>query len=333
MPSTVVVGGFFGDEGKGKVISYLAKKDNPSIVVRGGAGPNAGHTIKDGDTTYKVRMLPSGFLNKNARVMIGPGVVVNPDVFFKEIQEYDVSGRAFLDKHCGIIEQNHLDQDSKGRLKDKIGSTGSGTGPANAERAMRTLKMAKDIESLSSYVIDVPDEVNSALKDQKNVLIEGTQGTHLSLWHGTYPFVTSKDVTASGICADIGIGPKRVDEVLVVFKAYLTRVGTGPMPNELSAKETEQKGWAEFGTVTGRPRRAAEFDFELAQRAIMLNSATQLSITKLDVRFPECAGIKSESELSSEAKSFIKNIEDKLKIPVTLIGTGPFVNDIIDVRA
>jgi adenylosuccinate synthase len=278
-------------------------------------------------------MLPSGFLNKNAKVMIGPGVVVNPDIFFKEIEEYDVSGRAFLDKHCGIIEQNHLDQDSKGRLKDKIGSTGSGTGPANAERAMRTLKMAKDIESLSSYVIDVPDEVNSALKDQKNVLIEGTQGTHLSLWHGTYPFVTSKDVTASGICADIGIGPKRVDEVLVVFKAYLTRVGTGPMPNELSAKETEQKGWAEFGTVTGRPRRAAEFDFELAQRAIMLNSATQLSITKLDVRFPECAGIKSESELSSEAKSFIKNIEDKLKIPVTLIGTGPFVNDIIDVRA
>ena len=333
MPSTVVVGGFFGDEGKGKIVSYLSKNDNPSIVVRGGAGPNAGHTIKDGSTTYKVRMLPSGFLNKNAKVMIGPGVVVNPDIFFKEIEEYDVSGRAFLDKHCGIIEQNHLDQDSKGRLKDKIGSTGSGTGPANAERAMRTLKMAKDIESLSSYVIDVPDEVNSALKNQKNVLIEGTQGTHLSLWHGTYPFVTSKDVTASGICADIGVGPKRVDEVLVVFKAYLTRVGTGPMHNELSAEETEQKGWAEFGTVTGRPRRAAEFDFELAQRAIMLNSATQLSITKLDVRFPECAGIKSESELSTEAKSFIKNIEDKLKIPVTLIGTGPFVNDIIDVRA
>ena len=332
MPSIVLVGGFFGDEGKGKIVSYLSKNDNPSIVVRGGAGPNAGHTIKDGNTTYKVRMLPSGFLNKNAKVMIGPGVVVNPEIFFKEIEEYDVSGRAFLDKHCGIIEQNHLEEDSKGRLKEKIGSTGSGTGPANAERAMRTLKMAKDIESLSSYVVDVPNEVNSALKDQKNVLIEGTQGTHLSLWHGTYPFVTSKDVTASGICADVGLGPKSVDEVMVVFKAYLTRVGTGPMANELSAEETEKKGWAEFGTVTGRPRRAAEFDFELAQRAIMLSSATQLSITKLDVRFPECAGIKSESELSTEAKSFIKNIEDKLKTPVTLIGTGPFVNDVIDVR-
>jgi len=332
MPSTVVVGGFFGDEGKGKIISYLAKKDNPTIVVRGGAGPNAGHTIKDGNTTYKVRMLPSGFLNKNARVMIGPGVVVDPQVFLKEIQEFGVSGRVFLDNHCGIIEQNHLDQDSKGRLKEKIGSTGSGTGPANAERAMRTLKMAKDVESLSSYITDVPNEVNSALKDQKNVLVEGTQGTHLSLWHGTYPFVTSKDVTASGICADIGIGPKRVDEVLVVFKAYLTRVGTGPMAGELDAKETEQKGWAEFGTVTGRPRRAAEFNFPLAQRAVMLNSATQIAITKLDVRFPECAGVKSFNDLNDDARSFIKNIEDKLEVPVTLIGTGPLLDDVIDIR-
>ena len=333
MPSIVVVGGFFGDEGKGKIISYLAKKDNPSIVVRGGAGPNAGHTIKDGSTTYKVRMLPSGFLNKNSRVMIGPGVVVNPQVFLKEIQEFGVSGRAFMDNNCGIIEQKHLEQDSKGRLKEKIGSTGSGTGPANAERAMRTLKMAKDIDSLSSYIKDVPDEINSALKNKEDVLVEGTQGTHLSLWHGTYPFVTSKDVTASGICADIGLGPKNVDEVLVVFKAYLTRVGTGPMPGELRAEETEKKGWAEFGTVTGRLRRAAEFDFNLARRAVMLNSATQIAITKLDVRFPECSGVKSMSELSNNAKSFIKNIEEKLEVSVTLIGTGPLVDDVVDLRA
>ena len=333
MPSIVVVGGFFGDEGKGKIISYLAKKDNPSIVVRGGAGPNSGHTIKDGSTTYKVRMLPSGFLNKNSRVMIGPGVVVNPQVFLKEIQEFGVSGRAFMDNNCGIIEQNHLEQDSKGRLKEKIGSTGSGTGPANAERAMRTLKMAKDIDSLSSYIKDVPDEINSALKNKEDVLVEVTQVTHLSLWHGTYPFVTSKEVTASGICADIGLGPKNVDEVLVVFKAYLTRVGTGPMPGELRAEETEKKGWAEFGTVTGRLRRAAEFDFNLARRAVMLNSATQIAITKLDVRFPECSGVKSMSELSNNAKSFIKNIEEKLEVSVTLIGTGPLVDDVVDLRA
>ena len=333
MPSTVVIGGFFGDEGKGKIISYLALHDKPTIVVRGGAGPNAGHTIKDDDKTYKVRMLPSGFLNKEAKVMIGPGVVVNPEVLLKEISDFGVEGRAFLDNNCGIIEQSHREKDSQGRLKEKIGSTGSGTGPANAERAMRTLKMAKEIDILKSYLIDVPLEINSALDRKENILIEGTQGTHLSLWHGTYPFVTSKDVTASGICADVGIGPKMVDDVIVVFKSYLTRVGTGPMPGELDAAETSQKGWEEFGTVTGRLRRAAEFDFDLAKRAIMLSSANQISITKLDVRFPKCAGVKSIDELEDDAKSFIKNIEEKLGVPVTLIGTGPHVDDVIDIRA
>ena len=332
MAATIVVGGFFGDEGKGKIISYLAQKDNPSIVVRGGAGPKAGHTIKDGEKTFKVRMLPSGFLNKESRVMIGPGVVVNPEVFLKEVKDFGAEGRSFLDNHCGIIEQHHLDADSQGRLKEKIGSTGSGTGPANAERAMRTLKMAKDIESLQRYLTDVPLEINSALDKNENVLIEGTQGTHLSLWHGTYPFVTTKDVTASGICADVGIGPKRIDDVIVVFKSYLTRVGTGPMTGELSPEETSKKGWEEFGTVPGRLRRAAEFDYDLARRAIMLSSANQISITKLDVRFPSCAGVQSIDELDSESKSFIKNIEEKLGVPVTLIGTGAGVNDIIDLR-
>ena len=332
MASTVVVGGFFGDEGKGKIISYLALHDKPSIVVRGGAGPNAGHTIKDGDKTYKVRMLPSGFLNKDAKVMVGPGVVVNPDVLLKEVNDFGVEGRAFLDFNCGIIEKSHRDADSQGRLKEKIGSTGSGTGPANAERAMRTLKLAKEIEQLKPYLIDVPLEVNSALDRNENVLIEGTQGTHLSLWHGTYPFVTTKDVTASGICADVGVGPKKVDDVIVVFKAYLTRVGTGPMPGELSEEETSKRGWEEFGTVTGRLRRAAEFDFELAKRAVMLSSANQISITKLDVRFPNCAGITSYNELEEDAKSFIKNIEEELGVKVTLIGTGPSINDVIDLR-
>ena len=332
MTSTVVVGGFFGDEGKGKIISYLAIKDNPSIIVRGGAGPNAGHTIRDGDKVYKVRMLPSGFLNKNARVMIGPGVVVNPDVLLKEIQDFDAQGRSFIDKNCGIIEEKHLSSDSKGELKEKIGSTGSGTGPANADRAMRVLKLAKDLDSLKSLLVDVPQEINSAISSKQNVLIEGTQGTFLSLWHGTYPFVTSKDVTASGICADIGLGPKNVDEVIVVFKSYVTRVGTGPLAKELTLEEAQNKGWSEFGTVTGRQRRAAEFDFDLARRAIMLNSATQISITKLDVLFPECAGKTSYEEISDEAKSFIKNIEDKLNTPVTIIGTGPAINDVIDRR-
>ena len=331
MTLTVVVGGFFGDEGKGKIISYLAVRDDPAIVVRGGAGPNAGHTIRDGNQTYKVRMLSCGFLNKNAKVMIGPGVVIDPEVLEREIGSF-APGRSFIDRNCGIIEAAHRARDSKGELKEKIGSTGSGTGPANADRAMRTLRLAKDFDSLSGITADVPFETNSALSAGRNVLVEGTQGTFLSLWHGTYPFVTSKDVTASGICADIGIGPTKVDEVIIVFKSYVTRVGTGPLDKELSPEEMKNKGWAEFGTVTCRPRRAAEFDFDLARRAIMLNGATQISITKLDVLFPDCAGSTSYDRLSNEARSFIQRIEDELGTPVTLVGTGPAVHDIIDRR-
>ena len=224
-------------------------------------------------------------------------------------------------------------KDSKGDLKEKIGSTGSGTGPANADRAMRTLKLAKDFDTLSSIVVDVPQEINSALTSQEKVLVEGTQGTFLSLWHGTYPFVTSKDVTASGICADVGLGPTKVDDVIVVFKSYVTRVGTGPLAKELSSEEAKEKGWSEFGTVTGRQRRAADFDFNLARRAIMLNGATQIAITKLDVLFPDCAGKSSFDELSGDAKSFIQNIENELGLPVTIIGTGPAVNDVVDRRS
>lgn len=332
MPSTIVVGGFFGDEGKGKIISYLAQKDNPKIVVRGGAGPNAGHTIEDGDKKYKVRMLPSGFLNKKAKLMIGAGVVINPDVLHKEIEEFGAAKRSFVDPNCGIIEKSHIDTDSVGRLKEKIGSTGSGTGPANADRAMRTLKLAKDIDSLKPYLADVAAEVNAAVDNDEGVLVEGTQGTFLSLWHGTYPFVTSKDVTASGICADIGLGPKKVDDVMVVFKSYVTRVGTGVMEGELPAEEVAARGWSEVGTVTGRQRRAAEFDFELAKRAVMLNSATQIGLTKLDILFKECAHKNSFEQLSDAAQSFITKIEDAVDVPVTLIGTGPGVNDIIDLR-
>lgn len=332
MTSTVIVGGFYGDEGKGKIISYLAMKDNPAVAVRGGVGPNAGHTIEHGGKTYKVRMLPSAFLNPGTRLLVGPGVVVSQEVLLKEISEFGVEDRTFVDYQCGIIEESHKAIDSKGRLKESIGSTGTGTGPANADRAMRTLKLAKDVESLALYLDDIPNAVNFALERKENVMVEGTQGTFLSLWHGTYPYVTSKDVTASAICADVGLGPKNVDDVIVVFKAYVTRVGEGPLKNELSPENASAKGWKEVGTVTGRTRRAAEFDFDLARRAVMLNSATQLAITKLDVVFPECAHMQSFSDLSSPAKYFIKNIEEQLKVPVTLIGTGADVNDTIDRR-
>ena len=128
--------------------------------------------------------------------------------------------------------------------------------------------------------------MNCSIDSDETVLVEGTQGTFLSLYHGTYPYVTSKDVTASAICSDVGIGPKKVSDVLVVYKAYVTRVGSGPLKGELEQGETTSKGWTEFGSVTGRLRRASPFNFELARRSVMLNSATQVALTKLDVVFP-----------------------------------------------
>ncbi len=161
-------------------------------------------------------------------------------------------------------------------------------------------------------------------------MLEGTQGTYLSLYHGTYPYVTSKDITASAICADVGVGPKRVDDVVVVFKAYVTRVGGGPLENELSEKEAKRKGWYEIATVTRRVRRSAPFNFDLARRAIMLNSGTKIALTKLDVVFPKDRAKTKWVELSAEARKFVARVEEEIKTPVAFIGTGPGSHQIID---
>ena len=333
MGATIVVGGFFGDEGKGKIISYLSFKDKPDIVVRAGVGTNAGHTVVVKDKTYKIRQIPTGFVSEDSRLLIGPGALVDPDIFHKEVSETDVENRIGLDEQCAIITKEHisLDQSSPHTAK-KIGSTGTGCGPCNAERAIRKVKIAKEIPSLKEYFTDVPLEVNTALDQGGKVLIEGTQGTFLSLYHGTYPFVTSKDITAAAVCSDIGLGPTRGNAVIVVFKAFVTRVGSGYLENELSEEEAKKRGWFEVATVTGRKRRSAPFNIKLAKRATMLNGATQAAITKLDIVFPECKGVKSFNKLSSTASDFIKNIEKEIGIPVTLIGVGPEVEEIIDRR-
>ena len=334
MPCLVTVGGFYGDEGKGKIVAYLAMKDNASIAVRGGVGPNAGHTFTFEGKTYKVRMLPSAALSRSTRLLIGAGVLVNPQVLQSEISAFGAEDRTFVDAQCGIIEQSHIERDrSEEHLKSKVGTTGTGTGPANSDRALRVLKLAKDIPELSLYIEDVSNSVNYALDSKESVIVEGTQGTYLSLFHGGYPYVTSKDVTASAICSDVGIGPKRVDEVLVVFKAYVTRVGGGPLNNELDEEEAKRRGWLEYGSVTGRQRRASPFDMDLAKKSIRLNSATQLAVTKLDVLYPQSAGVQEYGRLPAEAKKFIEGIEGETGLKVTLIGTGPEIYDVVDRRS
>ena len=265
--------------------------------------------------------------------MIGAGVLITPEVLIDESRKYNAENRTIIDNHCGIIDESHIKRDKENsHLKNTIGTTGTGTGPANSDRALRILNLAKNVDSLKKYLGNVSDIVNESIDKSQSVLIEGTQGTFLSLYHGDYPFVTSKDVTASGICSDVGIGPKKVDDVILVFKAYVTRVGGGPLENEISPDEAAKLGWVEYGSVTGRQRRASPFNLELAKKSIKINSATQLAVTKLDVVFPECAGLTEYSKLTSKPRQFIENIEANLGVKVVLIGTGAEINQIIDRR-
>ncbi len=329
---TIVVGGFFGDEGKGKIVSYLSLADNPAIAVRCGA-VNAGHTVIYNGRKWKLRAIPSAFLNKSTELLIAPGALIRLDVLFKEIKETNTEGRVFLDRNTGIIEMQHVERERRSiHLSSKIGSTLQGVGEAMADRVLRKLRLAHELKELKSMVKDVPLHVNETLDRGLNVVIEGTQGTFLSLYHGSYPYVTSRDTIASAFASEVGVGPKRIDEVIVVFKAYVTRVGGGPLPNELSYEEIVKRGWVEKATVTGRVRRAAPFNLNLAKRAIMLNSATQVALTKIDALFPEARGVTEWSKLPRDARTWVEEIEGEIKTPITLISTSEESSCIIDRR-
>ena len=176
MSFSIVCGGFWGDEGKGKILSYLAITDNPNIVARAGVGPNAGHTIEFEGIEYKLRLVPSGFINPKARLLVGAGVLVNPRLIIEEINRTKTQDRIGIDYQSGIIEQKHIEIDStNAHLKGKIGTTGSGCGPANMDRVMRTLKIARDLPELEPYLTDVSLEISESLERGDSVIAEGSQ--------------------------------------------------------------------------------------------------------------------------------------------------------------
>jgi adenylosuccinate synthase len=332
MPCTVIVGAFWGDEGKGKIISYLALKDNLDFCVRTGS-VNAAHTVwKDGQK-YALHMVPAGFINDKCLLRVAAGANVHIPQFFKEVELTKVHKRIGIDENASIIEEKHSAQDKASAVNKGIGTTGWGVGPAVEERARRTAKLAKDIPELEPYVMDTVTEINNALDIGKKVLLEGTQGFMLSLFlSGGYPYVTSRDTGASAIASEAGVGPTRVNNVIIVYKSFMTRVGAGPLPGEISKEEALKHGWFETAAGTGRDRRSAPFDFDLAKKTAKINGATQAALTKLDILFPTCKGARKIEALPAEAKKFLKEVEDKTDVPVVLIGTGPDALDIIDLR-
>lgn len=331
MPCTVIAGAFWGDEGKGKIISYLALKDKLDVCIRTGS-VNAAHTVWLEGKRYALHMVPAAFVYEKCRLLIGAGANVHVAKFLEEVEATNVKKRIGIDKQASIIEEKHSIQDKTSAHLKELGTTGWGIGPAIEERVRRTAKLAKDVPELQPYLVEVSTEVNKAIDTGKKVVLEGTQGLMLSLFHGTYPYVTGRDTSASAICSEVGVGPTKVDNVLIVFKAFITRVGAGPLPGELTREEAVKRGWFETAAGTGRDRRSAPFNFELAKKAVIVNGATQAALTKLDVLYPECKGARKYNELSKEAKQFISKIEKQTGIPVVLIGTGPEALDIIDKR-
>ena len=333
MPCTVIVGAFWGDEGKGKIISYLALKDKLDFCVRTGS-VNAAHTVWNDGKKYALHMVPAGFIYEKCRLLISAGANVHVGQFFKELELTQVDrSRVGIDQMASIIEEKHSVQDKASAVNKGIGTTGWGVGPALEERVRRTAKLAKDIPELKDFLCDGIAEVNDGLDEGKKVLLEGTQGFMLSLFlGGGYPYVTGRDTGASAIASEAGVGPTRVDDVMIVYKSFITRVGAGPLPGEISKEEAIKRGWFETAAGTGRDRRSAPFDFDLAKKTAKINGATQAALTKLDCLFPNCNAVRKFEDLPAEAKAFIKEVETRTGVPVTLIGTGPDALDIIDRR-
>ena len=287
---SVIVGLQFGEEGKGKVVDFLAEKAD--IVARFAGGNNAGHTVVVGDKKYKFHLLPSGVISNKLNI-IGNGTVIDPNVLLKEIDEMKEKGikidpsKLIISKAAHVILDKHIEED-KAKCGN-IGTTGRGIGPCYKDKIIRTgMRMGeyvKDNEKLRPFVQDTYLVLDKAIKQGKNILIEGAQGAMLDIDHGTYPFVTSSNPTAGGACTGLGIGPKKIDNVIGILKAYTTRVGNGPFVTELDddvGKHLAEVG-GEVGTTTGRPRRCGWFDAVIGRYSVIINSTTEIVLTKLDV--------------------------------------------------
>ncbi len=360
----VVIGLQWGDEGKGKIIDLLAK--NYDIIARFQGGPNAGHTIYYDGKKIIFHHIPSGILHPHTKCVIGNGVVVDPYTLVEEIKELEkmgikVEGRLFISTKSHVILERHKEEDK--REGERIGTTKKGVGPCYADKFKRVgIRMQDFIKEkgeinkfLKKFVIDTVDFINDELDKGKKVLAEGAQGTLLDIDHGTYPFVTSSNTIAGGVCCGLGISPHRVGEIIGVMKAYLSRVGKGPlftqMPEDIE-EYVREKG-AEYGATTGRPRRIGWFDAYLARYALKINKPDKIVITKFDVltglrtlkicidynkdpmidedaepRYIEVKGwsylqqTKNFGDLPEELKNYVKKIEEEIGQKIWMISIG-----------
>jgi adenylosuccinate synthase len=311
----IVSGGQAGDEGKGKISAYLSYKGKYSYCVRIG-GPNAGHTVLHKGNKYTLKNIPSGFLNPDTKLVLGAGAYTKTDWLLKEVELTGTRDRLIIDPMAVLIEDKHTDAEKgDAHFMSAVGSVGTGLGQAVKDRIeRRPMKFAKDEPLLKEFIKDVPELLNKALAKDQDILVEGTQGIKLSIMHGEYPFVTSRDTTASTFLGEAGLGPKAVRDCWVIFKPYVSRVGPGPLDFEITdEKELELyhgKG-CEIGSVSKRLRRIGRFEDSSAKKAIMINTATKLAVTHIDLFDGNDSGaIKTYADFTPDAKKFLDHLQE-----------------------
>lgn len=333
MPSTIVIGAQWGDEGKGKIANLLAQ--DADVVVRYQGGNNAGHTIVIGDEVFALSLLPSGVIYPGVTPVIGNGCVIDPKVLIDEMAMLESRGidptgvRISSNAHLIMPYHRKLDAVRERFLgKNQIGTTRRGIGPAYLDKFARVGIRVQDLydskifrdkleaalreknqiltriynqlpfdaaeiaeeylaygAEIAEFVADTSLITWQAIRDGKTVVFEGAQGVLLDIDHGTYPFVTSSNPTSGGALTGVGVGPKDIDAVLGIAKAYISRVGSGPFPTELDNEIGERMVdvGGEFGTVTGRRRRCGWLDAVALRYAVRVGGITELALMKLDV--------------------------------------------------
>ncbi len=341
MSVTVVVGGQFGSEGKGKICAHLATTDNVDYMVRCG-GPNSGHTVDLGGNQYKLRQVPAGFINFKTRLLIAAGALVDPKVFLDEIELCGLdSTRVGIDRNAGVIEELDLANETNLNLSGRLGSTGTGVGSAVSRRALRDqdFRLASDHPDLKPFVVSVREELATAVQEDKSVVVEGTQGFGLSLYHAEeWPFRTSRDTTAHSFLGEVGLGVRDYDVILAI-RTYPIRVAgnSGPLPNEISWQDVQRESGyphpvAEFTTTTNKLRRVARFDWSVVDQAVAANSPTQIALHGSDYIDFANQTMTEWHCLSRDLRSLVDAIEQRYDIPVAFVGTGPAIEHIVDRR-
>lgn len=342
----VIVGGQFGSEGKGQIAAHISP--DYDCLMRVG-GPNAGHTVFERPTNHVFHLLPSGtYRSPHSKLLIGPGAVLNLEKILHEIRTFNVEfGRLVIDENAIIISQEDIDAENK--IKEKISSTAQGVGFATATNIISRLygedkhKAKHYLKELRGYLGNTSEELELLYRDGKKILLEGTQGTGLSLHHGLYPHVTSRDTAVSGCLSEAGISPRRVRKIIMVTRTYPIRVGgtSGPFISkeidmktvaERSGKDADELVKKEITTTTKKNRRIAEFSWSLFRKACELNSPTDIALTFTDYISTKNENARRYENLTEDTRKFVEEIERCSGVKVSLIGTTFDYRAVIDRR-